>query len=198
MSQLWVKPPLSLPHHCRLQPIGMLYPPCRYLEDILGTKGASLQLNPILLYRLGLQEPSMLQVWPLAIEDGASPWTGSPPPCPAAARREQWSRQAHCYCQPLLSSPRGGSWPQHLSVTSRKEQPPNRTSTGTDRMDVPRHAHSHRDTRTGPGEQVHTHLLELLSLSLVFDVTPSAKQPERSLQKEPGQEARGHPAVTQH
>lgn len=87
----------------------------------------------------------------------------------------------------LLSSPcspwlRGGSWPQHLRVTSRKDQPPNRTTTGT-RQDgsaqtctlIQGHTHIH-----GAGEQVDTHLLELLSLSLVFDVTPSAKQPERS------------------
>lgn len=105
-------------------------------------------------------------------------WEQSP-----AARREQCSRQVHS-CSPapaLPGSEEGAGCSISVSPAGRsslRTEPP----LGQDKMEVPKHAHSHGDThtRTWVGEQVHTHLLELLSLSLVFDVTPSAKQPERS------------------
>lgn len=45
-------------------------------------------------------------------------------------------------------------------------------------MEVPKHAHTYTHAQ-GRESRRDAHLLELLSLSLVFDVTPSAKQPER-------------------
>lgn len=110
-------------------------------------------------------EPTTLP-WSRALQPGESSEAGRFTPSP----------------QPLLSLAPRRELAQHLSVTSRKDQPPNRTTTGT-RQDgsaqtcTLTQGHTHVQ---GAGEQVDTHLLELLSLSLVFDVTPSAKQPERS------------------
>lgn len=191
MSQLWVKPPLSLPHRCRLPAHWDVVSSLQVFRGLSGDKG-SIYCNWIPCSCTGLGSRSHLcyrpGLWPslpvAGTEDGGSAWTGNPPPCLGAepCSQERAVKQAGSFLLPSPCSPwlRGGSWPQHLSVTSRKDQPPNRTTTGTRQDGSARTCTLTRGHAHGAGEQEDTHLLELLSLSLVFDVTPSAKQPERS------------------
>lgn len=191
MSQLWVKPPLSLPHRCRLPAHWDVVSSLQVFRGLSGDKG-SIYCSWIPCSCTGLGSRSHLcyrpGLWPslpaAGTEDGGSAWTGNPPPCLGAepCSQERAVKQAGSFLLPSPCSPwlRGGSWPQHLSVTSRKDQPPNRTTTGTRQDGSARTCTLTRGHAHGAGEQEDTHLLELLSLSLVFDVTPSAKQPERS------------------
>lgn len=112
-----------------------------------------------------------------------------------AGRREQ---QAGLFLLPSPCSPwlRGGSWPQHLSVTSRKEQPPNRTTTGTGQDGSAKTrtgTHTHTHTYTGR-ESRWTHTYWNCSRCHWCLMSRPLQSNQRDpLQKEHGQEARGHP-----
>lgn len=164
---------------------------CGYLEAPLGIKGAFAAAGPTCSCTgLGFKShqryrPGLGPLLPAAgTQDGGPPWTGNPQPSLGAepCSQDRAGKQAGSLlprrpCSPL--APRGEQ--QHLGVTSRKDQPLNRTTTRT-RQDGSAKTCTHIHTCTyaqGRESRRDAHLLELLSLSLVFDVTPSAKQPER-------------------
>lgn len=157
--------------------------------------------TPMLLYRIRLQELPMLQTQPLAIA--------------GCSRHQGWGTTMGTTTQPRSRALQPGEGrgagrfapapsPEEGAGRSISVSPAGRTSLrtdpppGQDKMEVPKcvHTYTHTDVHRG-GRAGERHLLELLSLSLVFDVTPSAKQPERPLQKERGQRAQGHPGCHQ-
>lgn len=157
MSQLWVKLPLSLPPPGRLPAHWDAVSSLQVFRGLSGDKESiyssctGLGSRSHLCYRPGL--------WPslpaAGTEDGGSSWTGNPPPCLGAepCSQERAVKQAGSPLVPSPCSPwlRGGSWPS-ISVspagrTSLRTEPP----LGQDEMEVPKHAHSHRDTHTRTG-----------------------------------------------
>lgn len=86
------------------------------------------------------------------------------------------------------------SWLHHLGVTSRKDQPLGKTTTRTGHDGSANTSHTHTHVQ-GAGRAGRMHLLELLSLSLVLDVTPSAKNQRHPFRRGTGSR---HSAATQH